>query len=286
MSNSSDMPVYNTDQNLIKTTNSSTNIDYDLRISDGNFLINQIEGQSNKLEELIEKADNIVSSSEEEALSEQLDKIIEAFKIRREKINSVIEDCDNYMKASNEAKDSKQLKHNMFKGLINRYTASCDKFKEREMELKNKLQNKLLRNAEIFLKRDLTEEEKNDLIEEPQKIQKIMNDQIVGDAPVQLQNALQNLEDRHQDIEKLAKDVEQITNMIQELNMMVVKQGTLIDSVAVNVEKTKEHTEKAGDNLREAEKNLKAACRKKCICITIIVVVIIIAVAIVIILAK
>lgn len=286
MSSSSDMPVYNTDQNLIKTSNSSLNIDYDLRISDGNFLINQIEGQSNKLEELIEKAENIVSSSEEEALSEQLDKIIEAFKIRREKINSVIEDCDNYMKASNEAKDSKQLKHNMFKGLINRYTASCDKFKEREMELKNKLQNKLLRNAEIFLKRDLTEEEKNDLIEEPQKIQKIMNDQIVGDAPVQLQNALQNLEDRHQDIEKLAKDVEQITNMIQELNMMVVKQGTLIDSVAVNVGKTKEHTEKAGDDLDKAKKNLEAARRKRCICITIIVVVIIIAVAIVIVLAK
>lgn len=278
--------VIKAEQNLFETNTSLKNFDFDSKIGDANLLINQIEHQSNKLKDLTEKAENIVSTSEEELLSEELEKIIEAFEIRKEKFQSIIEDCNNYIKTSSEDKTSKQEKHKLFTGLINRYTASCEKFKENEMELKNKLQNKLIRNAEIILQRDLSEKEKNDLIEEPKKIQKIMNDQIVGDAPVQLQNALQDLESRHQDIEKLAKNVEKITKMIQELNMMVQQQGNIIDSVAVNVEKTKVHTEKAGGNLNEAEKNLKAAKRKKCICITIIVVVVLALVLLLILLLK
>jgi len=84
-------------------------------------------------------------------------------------------------------------------------------------------------------------------------------DQLTGQAPVQLQNAVRDLEERHRDIVKLEKSIIELHKMVTELNLLVQYQGEMIDKIAENVLISKEYIHKGEKEVVKSKENLKRA---------------------------
>ena len=150
-----------------------------------------------------------------------------------------------------------RLKKNLFDAMIKKYQKVIQKFQDEESEMKQIKETKLIRNAEIGLGRDLTEKEKENIIEDRKMIQQIYEDKLKGKADIKLQNAVRDLEERHKDIKKLEKSIIELSNMITELNKLVQYQGEMIDNIVENVSKSKDYIFKAERELNKAKEKMK-----------------------------
>ena len=152
-----------------------------------------------------------------------------------------------------------RIKQNLFNSMIQKYKNISLKFSKEESDIKNIIETKLIRAAEIAVNQELNEEQRKIVIENPQMIQQ---------AHIKLQNAVRDLEERHKDIQKLEKSILQVHNMIQELNALVKYQGEVIDNIEINIQKAKNYVFKAEKTLNCKYKCMKC-CRDlqlKCLC--------------------
>ena len=157
-----------------------------------------------------------------------------------------------------------RLKKNLFDAMIKKYQKVIQKFQNEESEMKQIKETKLIRNAEIGLGRDLTEKEKEKIIQDPKMIQQIYEDKLKGKAHIKLQNAVRDLEERHKDIKKLEKSIIELSNMINELNKLVQYQGEMIDNIVENVSKSKDYITKAEKELVAGKEKMKCKKNLKC----------------------
>ena len=152
-----------------------------------------------------------------------------------------------------------RIKQNLFNSMIQKYKNVCIRFSKQESDIKNIIQTKLVRAAEIAVNQELTEEQRKEVIENPQMIQQMYENKLTGAAHIKLQNAVRDLEERHRDIKKLEKSILQIHNMVQELNALVKYQGEIIDNVEINIKSAKNYVFKAEKTI-----NCKYRCAKCC----------------------
>ena len=145
-----------------------------------------------------------------------------------------------------------RIKQNLFNSMLQKYTKA-------ESDIKNIIETKLVRAAEIAVNQELTEEQKRIVIENPQMIQQMYENKLTGAAHIKLQNAVRDLEERHRDIKKLEKSILQVHKMIQELSVLVQYQGEVIDNVEINIQKAKNYVFKAEKTI-----NCKYRCMKCC----------------------
>ena len=157
-----------------------------------------------------------------------------------------------------------RLKKNLFAAMIKKYQNVIQKFQSEESEMKQIKETKLIRDAEIGLARDLTEKEKENIIEDRKMIQQIYEDKLKGKADIKLQNAVRDLEERHKDIKKLEKSIIELSNMINELNKLVQYQGEMIDNIVENVSKSKDYITKAERELVAGKEKMKCKKNLKC----------------------
>jgi t-SNARE complex subunit (syntaxin) len=161
-----------------------------------------------------------------------------------------------------------RIKQNLFNSMIQKYKNISLKFSKEESDIKNIIETKLIRAAEIAVNQELNEEQRKIVIENPQMIQQMYENKLTGAAHIKLQNAVRDLEERHKDIQKLEKSILQIHNMIQELNALVKYQGEVIDNIEINIQKAKNYVFKAEKTLNCKYKCMKC-CRDlqlKCLC--------------------
>ena len=253
---------------------------------------NYIKLIDEKKNELIRLKSEIVSATgqEEKDTSENLNRIVNEVHQIQAKMKPII---DNLRSNLNEEKTTKpgdpeyRIKENLFGAMIKKYQQTCVNFENVESEIKSIIETKLVRSAEIALNKNLTEEQKTEVINDPQVIQQMYENKLTGAAHVRLQNAVRDLEDRHRDIKNLERSILQIDKMIKELNQLVQLQGEMIDNIDTNIKQAKDYVLKGEKNVAKSEENMKKARRKKCIIIIIIVVIlIIILVPIIIVIAK
>ena len=145
------------------------------------------------------------------------------------------------------------------------------KFQDIKSEISQIKENKLVREYEIVVGRDITNEEKNEIIENPQIILQKYEDRLKGKAPPKLINAVIDLEERHKDIKKLEKSLMELTKMISEFNKLVFYQGEMIDNIVENISIAKDYIQKAEGILEKAKKCMECKRCSKLI-ITLIVV--------------
>ena len=211
------------------------------------------------------KSSLVEANNEEELqLSKKMNNILNYITEARGRIDKTIKDLDSEIKNDqnkilnkSEDGDDLRLKKNLFNAMIKKYQNVILKFQNEESEIKGIKETKLFRNAEIGLGRDLTENEKEYIIEDPKMIQQIYEDKLKGKAHVQLQNAVRDLEERHRDIKQLEKSVIELSKMITEFNKLVKYQGEMIDNIVENVSKSKDYILKGEKILVEAEKHMK-----------------------------
>ena len=240
-----------------------------------------IKSIENKTEDLYRLKNTVVNSTgeEETATSQELNKIVNQTQQIQSKMKKIIDDLRAEL---NEEKSEKpddpeyRIKENLFGAMIKKYQQTYLNFENVEGEIKNIIETKLVRSAEIALNKNLTEQQKMEVINDPQVIQQMYENKLTGAAHIRLQNAVRDLEERHRDIKNLERSIIQIHNMIIELSKLVELQGEMIDNIDTNIKQAKDYVLKGEKNVAKSEENMKKARKKKWIIIIIIVVILLI----------
>ena len=241
-------------------------------ISESNEKVKFIE---NKIKDLISIKSSLSDSNkeDEEKLYKKFNNIVGDIEISKERMTEIIDSIKSDIEISkNKENDNDQrTKLNLFNAMIKKCQKVIDKFQNIKSEINQIKENKLVREYEIVVGRDITKEEKNEIIENPQIILQKYEDRLKGKAPPKLINAVRDLEERHEDIKKLEKSLMELTKMISEFNKLVFYQGEMIDTIVENISKAKDYTKDAEGILEKAKKRMECKRCSKLI-ITLIVV--------------
>ena len=231
--------------------------------------IKSIDAQIDNLMRL--KAEVISSTGQEERqISNKINMIVNSVQTTQNEMDKLIKELKAMLNTEGGDINDPELriKNNLFGSMLRKYQNTCMRFQREESNIKNIIETKLVRAAEIAVNQELTEEQRKEVIENPQMVQQMYENKLTGAAHIKLQNAVRDLEERHRDIKKLEKSILQVHNMIQELNALVKYQGEIIDNVEINIKKAKNYVFKAEKTLNCKYKCMKC-CRDlqlKCLC--------------------
>ena len=245
-------------------------------ISQSNDNIKFIE---KKLEELKSKKSSLLDANKDEELelSKKIININDDITEARGRMDKIIKDLEKELDPEKEKEESElRTKQNLFDSMIKKYQRVIQRLSDEETNMKNIKQEKLIRNAEIGIGRDLTKEEKDQVMENPKIIEQIYKDRLKGEGHRKVLNAVRDLEDRHEDIKKLEKSIIELSKMVNELSKLVKYQGELIDNIVENVSKSKDYVEEGENQLGKGKENMESARKKKCIIAIIVSVILLI----------
>ncbi len=233
-----------------------------------------IKSIDNKIDQLIRLKSEVISSTgqEEREISQKINGIVNSVQSNQNQMDKLIKELKAMLSMEEDKNDPEiRIKNNLFGSMLKKYQNTCMRFQREESDIKKIIETKLVRAAEIAVNDELTEEQKKQVIENPQMIQQMYENKLTGAAHIKLQNAVRDLEERHKDIQKLEKSILQVHNMIIELSKLVSLQGEMIDNIEVNIQKAKDYVIKGEKNVEKSKKNLQSARKKKCIVLLIII---------------
>ena len=241
---------------------------------------NHIQNIEKQIGQLIPIKGRIIDTTDEEEqeISKKLNNIINNVNNSKIKMDNIIKNLKPQLILDEQKPDEVdiRIKKNLFDAMIKKYQNTLQRFQEEENEIKRIKETKLVRGAEIALGQELDEQERKELIENPQILQQIYEDKLKQKAHVKLINAVQDLEERHKDIKNLEKSVLQMHKMIMELNLLVQYQGEMIDNIAININKAKDYVIKAEGEIIKGKKNMERTKKIKCIIMIVIIAVLLI----------
>ena len=247
------------------------------QISEAHSSIKYIELKYDQLYQLKSQVEKATGNEQESEVSSNINKIISDVQAKQSSMKGIIDSLEQMIKDNqNEDNPETRIRNNLFSSMTKKYQDICMKFQKLETEFKNIIQTKNIRSAEIVLGKELSDNEKAEVINDPKYVEQIYGDKLKGGAHVTLQNAVADLEERHKDIKNLEKSILQVHNLIIDLSKLVQLQGEMIDNIDVNIQKAKNYVEKGEKNLNKAKENMKKARKKKCIILIIVIVILLI----------
>ena len=264
-------------EEIISTDKDKTMDDFQSQISEAQSAIKYIELQNDQLIQLKSQVEKATGKEQESEVSSNINKIISNVQAKQSSMKGIIDSLEQMMKEKqNEDNPETRIKQNLFGSMTKKYQNVCIKFQNLESDIKNIMQTKNIRAAEIVLGKELSDNEKAEVINDPKYVEQIYGDKLKGGAHVTLQNAVADLEERHKDIKNLEKSILQVHNLIIDLSKLVQLQGEMIDNIDVNIQKAKNYVHKGEKNLIKAKENMKKARKKKCIILIIAIVILLI----------
>ena len=184
------------------------------------------------------------------------------------KISSIIEESSNIQKEikttlennfktfikdldinTNLFEQEKRISRNLHGATVKNFQDIMLEFQSLESDLKSTNEGMIIRSAEIVINRQLTREEKKNIIESPEIAQKLIEEKLSGQAHSKLQNALQDLQERHDEIKKLESSILAVHALIEELAGLVKLQGEMIDNICDNISAAKDDAIKAEEDI-------------------------------------
>ena len=202
---------FNFDEKSLKEENVRVNIELQ------NFIKNN--GEAQKMINII-KSNNLTLQKQKEAL-------INSFSAEdRNKLNTVIQQIisenteylskikktldENYVNFISDIEDNgnlypqeRRISKNLYGATVKNFKDAMIQFQSLESELKSINERMIIRSAEIASGKKLTDEEKQEIVMNPEMAQKMIQDKLSGQAHSKLQNAVRDLEERHAEIRKL-----------------------------------------------------------------------------------
>ena len=234
-----------------------------------------IKNIESKIDQLIRLKSDVISSTgqEEREISQKINGIVNNVQKSQAQMDKLIKELRVMLNQDEQNVNDPEvrIKNNLFGAMLKKYQNTCMRFQNEESEIKNIIQTKLVRAAEIAVDEELTEQQKKEVIENPQMIQQMYENKLTGAAHIKLQNAVRDLEERHRDIKNLEKSILQVHQMIIELSKLVQLQGEMIDNIEVNIQKAKDYVIKGEKHIVKAKKNMESARKKRC-CILLIII--------------
>jgi syntaxin 1B/2/3 len=116
-----------------------------------------------------------------------------------------------------------------------------------QMEVKAISKEKIARHVST-IDPNLTEEQVNDLVNDPDAVQKLVHSKMSKAVHNQVKNAMNDINEKYKELGKLEKNVKELFNMIQELSMIVKNQSDIINSIESNLAGTRDYIKKAADS--------------------------------------
>ena len=209
------------------------------------------------------------TDEQEKNISKSIDDIIKDVHTSQVQMKAIIDELKLKINENQKEKTEIRLKKNLFDAMLKKYQSTIQRFQNEESEIKKIRETKLIRGVEINLKEDLNEDQKREVIDNPQMLQQILENKLKGEAHVKLKNAVRDLEERRRDIIKLEKSIMELHEMVIELSGLVQYQGEVIDNIFENISKAKEYTLKGEKEIEEGKKNLQCSKKMKCIILLI-----------------
>ena len=228
-----------------------------------------IKNIESKIDQLIRLKSDVISSTgqEEREISQKINGIVNNVQKSQAQMDKLIKELRVMLNQEEQNINDPEIriKNNLFGAMLKKYQNTCMRFQNEESEIKNIIQTKLVRAAEIAVNQELTDEQKKEVIENPQMIQQMYENKLTGAAHIKLQNAVRDLEERHRDIKNLEKSILQVHNMIIELSKLVQLQGEMIDNIEVNIQQAKDYVLKGEKHIVKAKKIWKVQGKKNAV---------------------
>ena len=252
------------------------------KINTANTIIKFINLKNDQLLQTKTEVENATGNDQQAEVSQKITSIVNEFQSKHTQMKALIEELDALVRESKDDAEPTELriKQNLFGSMMKTYQTAVMKFQAIEGEIKTIIQTKIIRSAEIVLGHSLKEEEKAQVLNEPQQVQMMYQNKLTGAAHVKLQNAVSDLQDRHKDILNLEKSILQVHNLIIELSQLVHLQGEMIDNIVDNLQTSKDYVAKAEKDLVKSKENMKKARKKKCIILIILIVIVVVVVVV------
>ena len=268
---------FNFDENYLKEENVE-NVKVNIGLqnfiknnSEAQKMINIIKSNNIKLQKQKKLLVNSISPEDRNKLNLIIQQIISENTQYQSKVKKILD--ENYVNFISDIQDNgnlypheRRISKNLHGSTVKNFKNAMIQFQSVESELKSINENMIIRSAEFASGKKFTDEEKKELVMNPEMAQKMIQDKLSGQAHTKLQNAVRDLEERHAEIKKLETSIMELHKLIVELAALVQYQGEMIDNICENIAESKECVIDAEENIINAKENLISA-RKKCIII-------------------
>ena len=241
-------------------------------------MINVIKSNNATLQKQKEILVNAFSSEDKNKVNAIIQQIINQNTEYQSKIKKTLD--ENYVNFISDIEDNgnlypqeRRISKNLHGATVKNFQDAMIQFQSLESELKSINERMIIRSAEIASGKKLTDEEKKEIVLNPEMAQKMIQDKLSGQAHSKLQNAVRDLEERHAEIRKLENSIMEVHKLIEELAGLVNLQGEMIDDICENIAVSKSNVNDAEENIIKSKENLMSARKKMCIIIIIILVI-------------
>ena len=271
----------NFDEKYLKEENVRVNIELQNFIKnngEAQKMINIIKSNNITLQKQKEALVNSISAEDRNRLNLIIQQMISENTEYQTKVKKILD--ENYVNFISDIQDNgnlypqeRRISKNLHGSTVKNFKDAMIQFQSLESELKSINERMIIRSAEIASGKKFTDEEKQEIVMNPEMAQKMIQDKLSGQAHSKLQNAVRDLEERHAEIRKLESSIMEVHKLIEELAGLVQLQGEMIDDICENIAVSKECVNDAEENIIKAKESLISARKKKCIIIIVVVVV-------------
>ena len=272
---------FNFDEKYLKEENVRVNIELQNFIKnngEAQKMINIIKSNNITLQKQKEALVNSISAEDRNRLNLIIQQMISENTEYQTKVKKILD--ENYVNFISDIQDNgnlypqeRRISKNLHGSTVKNFQDVMIQFQSLESELKSINERMIIRSAEIASGKKFTDEEKQEIVMNPEMAQKMIQDKLSGQAHSKLQNAVRDLEERHAEIRKLESSIMEVHKLIEELAGLVQLQGEMIDDICENIAVSKECVNDAEENIIKAKESLISARKKKCIIIIVVVVV-------------
>ena len=242
-------------------------------------LINLLKDNNINLKKQKQILINSVSSDDRKKINAIIQEIISQNSQHQQRIKAILD--QNYIdfirdidSNTNISPQERRISKNLHGATLKNFQDIMIQFQSLESELKSINENMIIRNAEIASGKKLSNEEKKEIIMNPEMAQKMIQEKLSGQAHTKLQNAVRDLEERHAEIRKLETSIMEVHKLIEELASLVSLQGEMIDDICENIAVSKSNVNDAEENIIKAKENMISARKKRCWILMIVAVII------------
>ena len=261
---------YTFNENNLKEENVRVNIELQNFIKnngEAQKMINIIKSNNITLQKQKDVLINSLSSEDRNRVNLVIQQVITKNSEYQNKIKTILR--ENYVNFISEIDDNinlypqeRRISKNLHGSTVKNFQDTMIQFQSLEAELKSINERMIIRSAEIATGKQFTDEEKKEIVMNPEMAQKMIQDKLSGQAHSKLQNAVRDLEERHAEIKKLETSIMEVHKLIEELAGLVQLQGEMIDDICENIAVSKTNVTDAEENIIKAKENMISARKK------------------------
>ena len=130
-------------------------------------------------------------------------------------------------------------------------------------EIQEEIEKKVFKQIQLYDK-EATPEDVKKYMENPEKLNEVINAAMYGDGNTKLKNAVSDLKEKLDDINAINRNVTVLVNLIQELQQIIQSQSELLNSIDGNMANVTDYVSRGVDSLDKAKEEYSSAMDKFC----------------------